>query len=66
MTTARKLRVLNTAAKVLLLGIVILQLTQVISGFASIALIVIVGAPTTVAWVILVRRLGAEKMGDSA
>ncbi|MCT9868729.1 hypothetical protein [Paenarthrobacter aurescens] len=66
MTTARKLRVLNIASTVLLLTIVILQSTQVISGFWSLALLVLIGAPTTVAWVILERRQGAEKMRDAA
>jgi len=30
------------------------------------ALIVLIGVPTTVAWVILERRQGAEKMRDAA
>lgn len=66
MTTARKLRILNIASTFLLLTVVILQSTQVISGFWSMALIVLIGAPTTVAWVILERRQGAEKMRDAA
>ncbi|WP_162486122.1 hypothetical protein [Arthrobacter sp. Rue61a] len=66
MTTARKLRILNIGSTFLLLTVVILQSTQVISGFWSMALIVLIGAPTTVAWVILERRQGAEKMRDAA
>lgn len=66
MTTARKLRRLNIASTVLLMTIVILQSTQVISGFWSLALIVLIGVPMTVAWVILERRQGAEKMRDAA
>jgi len=66
MTTARKLRVLNIAASVLLLAILTLQFTKVIDGFWSMTLLVLIGAPTTVAWVILERRQGAEKMRDGA
>lgn len=66
MTTARKLRILNIASTFLLLTVVILQSTQVISGLWSMALIVLIGVPTTVAWVILERRQGAEKMRDAA
>ncbi|ASN19321.1 hypothetical protein [Arthrobacter sp. YN] len=66
MTTARKLRVLNISATVLLLTVVTLQSTQVISGFWSMTLLVLIGVPTTVAWVILERRQGAEKMRDAA
>ncbi|MFJ4208543.1 hypothetical protein ACIPY2_08795 [Paenarthrobacter sp. NPDC089675] len=61
MTTARKLRALNIAAKVVLLGLLLLQLSHVISGFWSISLMVLIGFPTAVAWVILERRLGAER-----
>lgn len=66
MTTARKLRVLNIAASVLLVAVLTLQFTKVIDGFWSTALLVLIGGPTTVAWVILERRQGAEKMRDGA
>lgn len=66
MTTARKIRVLNIAATVLLLTILTLQFTKVIDAFWSTALLALIGAPTTVAWVILERRQGAEKMRDRA
>lgn len=66
MTTARKLRILNIAVAVLLLAVLTLQFSKVIDGFWSMTLLVLVGAPTTVAWVILERRHGAEKMRDSA
>ncbi|MFC8041264.1 hypothetical protein ACFUOZ_18090 [Paenarthrobacter sp. NPDC057355] len=62
MTTTRKIRVLNIAASVLLVAILTLQFTRMIDGFWSMALLVLIGAPTTVAWVILERRQGAEKM----
>ncbi|QSZ48077.1 hypothetical protein [Arthrobacter sp. D5-1] len=62
MTTARKLRILNIASTVLLMTVVILQSTQVISMFWGMALLVLIGVPTTVVWVILERRQGAEKM----
>ncbi|MFK0009266.1 hypothetical protein ACIQTZ_19680 [Paenarthrobacter sp. NPDC090520] len=65
MTTARKFRVLTLASTALVLAILILQFTQVISGFWSVTLLVIVGIPVTIAWVILERRLGAEKMRDA-
>ena len=64
MTTARKLRVLNISATVLLVTVVTLQSTQEISMFWGMALLVLIGVPTTVLWVILERRQGAEKMGD--
>jgi len=63
MTTARKLRILNIAATVLLLAVLTLQSTKVIDGFWSMTLLVLIGAPTTVAWVILERRQGAEEDG---
>lgn len=66
MTTARKIRMLNLAATVLLLAILTLQFTKVIDGFWSMTLLVLIGAPTTVDWVILERRQGAEKMRDGA
>ncbi|UKA50999.1 hypothetical protein LFT48_05585 [Arthrobacter sp. FW305-123] len=66
MTTERKIRVLNIAATVLLLTVLTLQFTKVIDGFWSMALLVLIGAPTTVTWVILERRQGAEKMRDRA
>lgn len=66
MNTARKLRILNIASIFMLLTVVILQSTQVISGFWSVALIVLIGVPTTVAWVTLERRQGSEKMRDAA
>ncbi|MFJ6454966.1 hypothetical protein [Paenarthrobacter sp. NPDC091669] len=66
MTTARKLRILNIASTVLLMTVVILQSTQVISMFWGMALLVLIGVPTTVAWVILERRQGAEKMRGGA
>lgn len=66
MTTARKLRVLNISATVLLVTVVTLQSTQVISMFWGMALLVLIGVPTTVVWVILERRQGAEKMVDGA
>lgn len=66
MTTARKLRVLSIASTSLLMAVLVLQFTDVISGFWSLALLVLIGAPTTVAWVILERRQGAEKMRDAA
>lgn len=66
MTTARKLRILNIASTVLLMAVVILQSTQLISMFWGMALLVLIGLPTTVVWVILERRQGAEKMRDGA
>jgi len=66
MTTARKIRILNIASTVLLLAVLTLQFTKVIDGFWSMALLVLIGAPATVAWVILERRQGAEKMRDGA
>jgi len=53
-------------ATVLLLAVLTLQFTKVIDGLWSMTLLVLIGAPTTVAWVILERRQGAEKMRDSA
>lgn len=46
--------------------VVILQSTQVISMFWGMALLVLIGVPTTVVWVILERRQGAEKMRGGA
>ncbi|MDR6986004.1 ABC-type multidrug transport system permease subunit [Paenarthrobacter nitroguajacolicus] len=66
MTTALKLRILNIASTILLMTVVILQSTQVISMFWGMALLVLIGVPTTVAWVILERRQGAEKFRDAA
>ena len=66
MTTARKLRILNIASTVLLMTVVILQSTQVISMFWGMALLVLIGVPTTVVWVILERRQGAEEMRGGA
>ncbi|MFK0003385.1 hypothetical protein [Paenarthrobacter sp. NPDC090522] len=66
MNAARKIRVLSLASSALVLAILILQFTHVINGFWSVTLLVIVGIPVTVAWVILERRLGAEKMRDAA
>ncbi|WOH19805.1 hypothetical protein IRJ34_05635 [Paenarthrobacter sp. GOM3] len=66
MTSARKLRVLNISATVLLVTVVTLQSTQGISMFWGMALLVLIGVPTTVLWVILERRQGAEKMRDGA
>lgn len=66
MTTARKIRVLNIAATVLLLTVLTLQFAKVIDGFWTMTLLVLIGAPTTVAWVILERRQGAEKMRGGA
>lgn len=66
MTTKTKLRALNIAAKVVLLTVLVLQLTHVINGFWSLWIMVLVGVPATVAWVVLERRLGAERMQDEA
>lgn len=66
MTTKTKLRALNIAAKVVLLTVLVLQLTHVINGFWSLSIMVLVGVPATVAWVVLERRLGAERMQDRA
>jgi|GEM_PF-1553747 len=66
MTTARKLRVLNIAASVLLMAVLTLQFTKVIDGFWSTAFLVVIAVITTVAWAILERRQGAEKMRDGA
>lgn len=61
-----KLRAQNIAAKVILLTVLVLQLRQVINGFWSLSIMVLVGVPVTVAWVVLERRLGAERMRDKA
>ncbi|MBT2584492.1 hypothetical protein [Arthrobacter sp. ISL-95] len=66
MTTARKIRVLNIASTVLLLTVLTLQFTKVIDGFWTLTLLVLIAAPTTVAWVVLERRQGAEKMRGGA
>ncbi|WP_024819993.1 hypothetical protein [Arthrobacter sp. 31Y] len=66
MTTSRKIRVLNIASTVLLLTVLTLQFTKVFDGFWTMTLLVLIAAPTTVAWVILERRQGAEKMRDRA
>ncbi|MFJ4287091.1 hypothetical protein ACIPY0_15755 [Paenarthrobacter nicotinovorans] len=44
MTTARKLRVLNISASVLLIAVLTLQFTKVIDGFWSMTLLVLIGA----------------------
>ncbi|GAA3275796.1 hypothetical protein [Paenarthrobacter aurescens] len=66
MTTTRKIRVLNIAATILLLTILTLQFAKVIDGFWTMTLLVLIGAPTIVAWVILERRQGAEETRGSA
>jgi len=60
------MRVLHIASTVLLLTVVILQTTRVIDGFWGIALLVPIALLSTVAWAILERRQGAEKMRDDA
>ncbi|GAA3275764.1 hypothetical protein [Paenarthrobacter aurescens] len=59
---ALKIRVLNIAATALLLIVSTLQFTKVVDGFWTMTLLLLIAAPTTVAWVILERRQGAEKM----
>lgn len=66
MTTSRKIRVLNIASTVLLLTVLTLQFTKVFDGFWTMTLLVLIAASTTVAWVILERRQGAEKMRERA